>query len=198
MNSRRLSTFLALAIGIAGCSTTPAPEVRYFLLRSEAPKPGVVNLSVEPVIGLGAVRVAPYLVGDGIVLEVGPGEIHEARYWRWSESLEEGLRLLVANRASSTLGRPLLGHAAGESLEYSVNVYVETFHATKDGDVKMVARWSVAAQKKDAEPSRFRFSDSLRMQGSGYPELVRTHRELAERFADEVARSLAQIVTVEN
>ena len=54
----RVLLLLTLAL-FAGCGSAPVQEVTYYLLRSEPPPPGVTNLSVTPVIGIGTVRVAP-------------------------------------------------------------------------------------------------------------------------------------------
>ncbi len=192
----RVLLLLALAL-IAGCGSAPVQEVTYYLLRSEPPRPGVTNLSVTPVIGIGTVRVAPYLLDDGIVLERSDGEVRTARMHRWSEPLDESLRLIVSNRVSAVLGRPLLSSAQGSDVNFSVDLSIEEWHATEAGVVHLVARWVVRATDSEEATRRFRFSDRAVLAEPGYAALVQAHLNLGERLADAVAGTLAPLQSVQ-
>ena len=192
----RVLLLLTLAL-FAGCGSAPVQEVTYYLLRSEPPPPGVTNLSVTPVIGIGTVRVAPNLLDDGIVLERPDGEVRSARMHRWSEPLDESLRLIVSDRVSAALERPLLSDAQGSDVDFSVDLFVEEWHATEAGEVHLVARWVVRATDSEVATRRFRFSDRTPLAAQGYPALVRAHLNLGERFADAVAGTLEPLQGVQ-
>ena len=142
----------AFALGVplgllAGCLTLgPRPEpTRYYVLepRSDAPNP---SRPAMPVLGVGPVRLPPYLDRREIVTRSGPGRLDVASADRWAAPLDllfasvlaEDLRVIVPAR--EVVAWPW---SVGAPPEWSVSIDVLRFDGEPDGTAVLDARWIV-------------------------------------------------------
>ncbi len=177
---------LALALCLVGCTSAP-PERTYYLLRVEPP----ANLTAaDPLpIGLGRISLPPYLDRVGLVVQTDEHRVREARYHLWAEPLDEGAWFYLRDRISSELGRALdPGQDLGGRVRYRVDIRINEFHGTLDGQSRLIARWSVRDLEDDSVVESQRFSQTRRQAGDGYPGLVNAQLTLL----DELARTIAQ------
>lgn len=83
---------------LAGCVGNHSPAPTYYLLTAQAP---VSTRSSEPVdftIGVGPVRVAPFLARTDIAVHAGGSAMQLRERERWGEPLEQGVqRVLLQN-----------------------------------------------------------------------------------------------------
>ena len=80
---------LTLALLLHACAAS-TPATREYLLRDATTAVAAPAGAAE--VTLDSVRMAPYLDRAGIVVEVAPLQIVEARYERWAEPLGLALR----------------------------------------------------------------------------------------------------------
>jgi len=86
---------LALALILAGCSSTPSSNY-YVLSAREAPNPS----GHSPSLGIGPIRIPEYLNRNALVYQRDGNALSIARFERWAEPLEEGVtRVLRLNLA---------------------------------------------------------------------------------------------------
>ncbi|MEE4360347.1 MAG: PqiC family protein [Pseudomonadales bacterium] len=187
----RFAPTLLLVAALAGCvAPAPVPEPATYLLRSAVQDR---TSTTEPHFTLGRVRVAWYLEQLGIVLETDAGEIRPARYHRWAEPLDRGIRQLVADLAARELGQPVAKdpeRAAADALR--VDIVVDSFHGTADGAAVLDAEWTIFGP---GSPSprllHRRFSSRASLAAAGYPALVAAEVRLLEELAVLLAADLA-------
>ncbi len=184
----RVAPGLALALCLVACASAP-PEAAHYLLRVVPP----ADLgSADPLpVALGRISLPPYLDRAGLVVQMDEHQLREARFHLWAESLDEGVWFYLRERISSELGRALHpGQDLGESVRYRVDIRINEFHGTLDGQAHLVARWSVRRVDKDSVVETQRFSQTRRQTGDGYPGLVSTEMELLDELAVTIARTL--------
>jgi len=179
---------------IAGCSSNPAPSLKQYLLRAEAPvqftsqdtRQGLVTT-----ISLGKVAVAPYIDGLGLVLEKGDGQVHIARDHQWAEPLRLSLRSFLSNKISEGFGQPIRAYSYGsKDLSRRIDVRIDELHGTNNGEAKLVAFWAVIDPGKQAVLSENSFYDTEAIDRDGYGALVFAEKVLLSRLASSIAKTL--------
>lgn len=184
---------LAMALFLAGCAGTPAPEPEYYLLRSravlEAPDGAVAR------IGLGSVQVASYIDQAGIVVETDTGSLRPARYHQWAEPLRESLRDFLAREVAAKLGQPVRATPYRDTdwrqqTDTVIDLRIELLHGTVDGAAELAARWALVDPEARELRSEYEFSRRRALATSGYPALVDAERALLRELAGAIAASL--------
>lgn len=180
-------TCLALALLLASCASTP-PERAYYLLRADVPE--LAAADPASLVGIGRVSVAPYLDRAGIMVQVDENRVREARYHLWAEPLDDGIWYYLRDRISSELGRPLNTETDADSWRYRVDVSIEEFHGTLNGEAHLSARWSLRDVDSDEAIATRRFSQTMTQRRDGYPGLVDTQIALLDKLAQAIAQAL--------
>ncbi len=187
---RRLT--LALALCLAACATAP-PERSYYLLRAEVP--GALAAAENGVLlGVGTVSIAPYLDRSGIVVQVDDHRVREARYHLCAEPLDRGIRTYLSDRIAASLGRALNnGSNLVDQWDYRLDVAIEDFHGTLNGEARLVARWSLIDTARDKLIVSQRLVRTKRQTVDGYPGLVEVQAALLDELATEIATALRRV-----
>ena len=185
-----VSLVLALALGFAlGCGGKVPPERAYYLLRGAPNEFSAVDGGLE--IGLGNVRVAPYLDRAGLIVEVGANEVREARFHLWAEPLQRGIHYYLEDRIAAELGRQLApAPAAKNGWLYRVDVRVREFHGDLEGEVRLVASFSLIGVESGEVLVEEQVSFAERRPIEGYPGLVQAQMSLLDRLAASIAAAL--------
>ena len=183
-------TLVGLLGAALGCSSGDVPESSYYLLRAEAPgtlAPADPERSVE----FAPVEIAPYLARAGIMVEVGERQVQEAQYHQWAEPLQAGIRAYLSGRVMNLLGRELnAGAGRARAARYRIHMEVEVLHGSLDGEVRMVARWSLRDSKLGEVVATERIARSRKQGPAGYPGLVAAQTALLDQLADSIATAL--------
>ncbi len=180
---------------LMGCTSTAPQEVTLYLLRPgmDAPQTELSTASFVA-IGLGEVRVAPYLDNSGIMLELEGRKIRPARYHRWAEPLSSSLAVVLSNNLSAELGQPITNRTDARTWDYRLDVYIDEFHGTRDGIAKLNATWTIVSLSVEAADSQHRFASRERILSKGYAALVEAHYRLTEALSTEIANSMKPIL----
>ncbi len=148
---------LALAavaiMSIAGCGSVLAPQPdrsRFFVLTAAnggSPKSTAAALSSSRLsVGVGPVQIPDYLQRPGIATRVGPTQVRYSQVNRWAEPLEECFPRVLAQNLSRSLpkGQVILFPWPGNiHVDYQVQVNVERFELTSQGQAVLAARWLI-------------------------------------------------------
>jgi len=186
---RRAVALAAAAAALLACSAPPVPPTTRYLLRvPEREGSGPVETAD---VGLGAVRVAPYLRETGLMVETGPHQVRPARFHRWAEPLSEGVRRLLRSELSRALGREVAAVPAGGADPATLlEVQIDRLHASLGGRALLVARWRVV---RDGRATAFRHVRSAPLPRDGYAGVVEAEigllRELGAAMADSLPTS---------
>lgn len=179
---------------ITGCSSSPAPSLKQYLLRAESPVQFVSQDSaqgIETTISLGKVAVAPYIDGLGLVLEKSGGQVHIARDHQWAEPLRLSLRSFLSNKISEKLGQPIRAYSYGKKyLSRRIDIRIDELHGTNNGEAKLVAFWAVIDPREQAVLSENSFYDTEALARDGYSALVLAEKALLSRLASSIAKTL--------
>ena len=92
--ARRKSLALLVGLGVAGCSSTPSPPVRYYRLRVEPPEDKAATPTVgatKEVWQLLSVRMPDYLDRDELWFATGSNALQASEGHRWIEPLRDAV-----------------------------------------------------------------------------------------------------------
>ncbi len=188
---RRLT--LALALCLAACATAPPPEHSYYLLRAEVPA-DLASAEGSALLGIGTVSIAPYLDRSGIVVQVADHRVREARYHLWAEPLDRGIRTYLSDRVAALLGRALNnGSNRVDQWAYRLDVSIEEFHGTLNGEARLVAQWSLIDTAREKLIASQRLVRTKPQTVDGYPGLIEVQTALLDELATEIATALRRV-----
>ena len=187
-----LSTAVLAGAALAGCANPP--ERAYYLLRAEVPA-ALAAPDPARLVGVAPVAVADYLDRSGIVVQVEPNRVREARYHLWAEPLTASIRSYLHDRLAADLGRSLGGGPGTASTwRYRIDVGVEVFHGTLGGVARLVALWSLRDLAEDRVVETRRFSRTRRQTADGYAGLVEAQIALLDELSRDIVRALREVL----
>lgn len=135
------SGFLIAAFALSACQGPRSLNTSYYLLTAQSPRAEAPMR--ETVIGVGPVRVAPFLDRPQIIIHSGGGETEVSDGQRWAEPLDRGIqRVLVQNLAGLT-GADMRNFPWTRTTvpEYAVRIDILDFNRTADGNAVLEAHW---------------------------------------------------------
>lgn len=176
---------LLVLLLLGACAGKPVERHEYLLPMPVLSVPGGPG---DPVRLL-PVMIAPYLDQQGIVLQTAGSEVRVARHNEWAEPLDAALDRYLQVAIANAAGRmvqiaPLVTRMAMTE----VQVRIQQLHGSSDGDVRLVAEWSVATP--DGSRTLHVFDAAEAQPVDGYPGLVAAHAALLDRLASAIAGSL--------
>ena len=181
-------TLIAILL-VTACASS-VPQLKHYLLRSDALSQFAAE---EPgsITGIGAIVVASYIDGLGIVLETAEGEVQEARNHQWAEPLRDSLRIFLAREISAASGQIIRFQTNREAdWQQRIDVRIDELHGTVNGEASLVAYWTVSDLAGGAMISDNGFSDTGDLSRDGYEALVQAHKKLLRRLAAAIAATL--------
>ena len=144
----RLLTVLAIALGVANCNPLGPqsdPTRFYFLgLLDTSEVDGVAKL--DAAIGVGPVRLIPYLKRTPIATRVGENEVEYSQIDRWAEPLNDVIPFYIATNLNYLLSPedieifPWIG---SNQMDYVVKIDILGFQRNMDGDAELWADWDI-------------------------------------------------------
>jgi len=186
------SVFILTAWLLAGCfgGGNRVSEPEFYLLRADVQLPDGPQAPAVTV-GIARVSIADYLGQAGIVVASGGNQVRPARQHLWAEPLDSSIRLFLRDAISSELGYPIYGDTAKRlSWDYRIDIRIDEWHGSLEGDVKMLASWTVIDVSNDTELVRHRFERMIGMTDDGYDALVEAQKSLLSELAVAISASL--------
>ena len=179
---------LALLLFGAGCARTPA--ARYYVL--DAPNGTVVaGERTGPLLGLGPITLPGYLDRPQIVTRSSDSQLQLLGQARWAEPFAESFeRLLRARVAAALPNARVIGMPwkASSAPEKRVTVQVERCDRGADGNLVLVARWTVTVGEQAGGSQHV--SNVAVPASADTSALVAAHAEAIARLAAEIAGAL--------
>ena len=175
---------LVFTLLLVACAGTSPPTHTHYLLRADVPE-RTARVEAPASVGLLRVDVAPYLKQSGLVLATGDHQVRPARYHKWAEPLDEGLRRFLRAEISNALGYDVSAESAQQSQwDYAVQVSVDQLHGTLSGEALLSASWRITRGGGADEVASFRLARSESLARDGYAGLVDAEIGLARQLAD--------------
>ena len=196
----RAAIAVALLAAPVACSPlAPIPDTsRYYTLAPEPPEPPAAAppRAALATVGLGPVRLPPYLDRPQIVTRAAPERVEIASHDRWAAPLDVLFtRTLAEDLREAIPAREVLAWPwpRGAAVDWTVSVDVLRFERERDGTAVLEARWTVS-RRAGAEPiergrTLARVPAADREMASSVAALGRSLGALARDLATALARA---------
>lgn len=162
---------------LAGCRATKPSH--YYVL--DATAAGQASDATPRAVGLGPVRVAPYLDRPQIVTRPSANALSINEFHRWAEPVKDGVpRTIAANLVALSPGTRVVLYPwrSGDDVPIKVRVDVNRLDGVLDGDARLEADWTVDCGK---DQHVFGHTDGAlvqRVDGPDYEALARAESAL--------------------
>jgi uncharacterized lipoprotein YmbA len=186
----RLLLATACVVMLAGCvggTRSPAPD--YYLLTSQQTNESPARPDFT--IGVGPVRIAPFLSRPQIVVHEGGGVMKVQRQ-RWGESLEHGIqRVLLQNLAALTgaQGRAFPWRRT-TAPDFAVRVDITDLDRLTDNSAQLEVSWVLEdlRNQRIVATQQTRFTTAI--SGNDMPALVQAYSTLLMQLAQQIQRGI--------
>ena len=184
-----------LALTLAGCGGGTEPSSYYLLSAMPTPEAPIrADMTDQLAVGVGPISLPAYLDRPQLVTRASPNRLNLAEFDRWAEPLRDMFSRTLAEDVSALVGTDLvyvLPRRDAPALDYQVPVEVFRFDRDAEGQVKLLARWSIFHD----EPSEPLLVRRLLIREptppeSGAEEIIVALSRAVETLAREIARDL--------
>jgi uncharacterized lipoprotein YmbA len=157
----KVITFSLVCLTAWGCSPlAPRPDLsKFYLLGPVAGTATPINGRL--VIGVGPIGFPDYLRRPDVVTRTGPTEIAISTNEIWGEPLDSNFARVLRENLAQRLDTQRIEEypwARNARIDYEVEVNVQRFEKTSDGQSQMVARWII----KDGQSGKDLYSSETR------------------------------------
>lgn len=184
----KLLAGLAVIGALAGCINHGGKPQTFYLLTARAQPTAATPLATT--LGIGPVRIAPFLKRPQQVTHAGGGALQVAEQQRWSEPLEQGIqRVLLQNLAADT-GADMRNFPWTQTTipRFALRVDVIDLDRAADGNALLDVQWTLedVAQNKLLESRREQFRAAM-------PDAADDGSALAAAYSDLLAQLSARM-----
>lgn len=141
-----------IGLALAGCSGTE-PSNYYLLSTLPAPESPIrATPSNQLAVGVGPVSLPMYLDRPQLVTRASPNRLDLAEFDRWAEPVQDMFSRSLAENVSALIGSDLvyvLPRRRTPELDYRVAVEVFRFDRGAEGEVKLLARWTITKDNEE-------------------------------------------------
>ncbi|HLS98624.1 MAG: PqiC family protein [Porticoccaceae bacterium] len=137
-----LAALLCLALATGGCLAPRSPAPDYYLLiaRSESGQPTLAGKT----LGIGPVRVAPFLDRPQIVTHGADGSLTLAEGHRWAEPLDRGIQRVMEQNLSALTGATTRNFPWTRATIPDFALRLDVLELNRDGgDAVLEASWVI-------------------------------------------------------
>jgi uncharacterized protein len=187
------SQLLIGCVGIAllsGCIGSRSPAPAYYLLTART-QTKIATLDTS--IGVGPVRVAPFLTRADITTHAGGGNMQFSESERWGEPLEQGIQRVLLQNINTLTGAETRNFPWRQSgiPQYAVRIDVTDLDRLVDSKAILEVSWMLEDLKsaRVVKTQQERFSVSIG--GSRIDGLTTAYSELFAQLAEHIAQAAA-------
>jgi uncharacterized protein len=202
MKMKAIWAALGVCALAAGCSVlSPQPDrTKFFILNplSEGAAAGGQAGSTSPgsqlIIGVGPVDFPDYLRRLPVVTRVAPNRVDLSDEERWAEPLDKNFVRVLSENLATLLGTQRIEKypwPVKNRIDYQIEVDVERFETTSDGQTQLMASWIIrdGATDKILYASRTAAGapagpDELSASAALSSDLATLSKEIASRVAE--------------
>ncbi|MEZ5590891.1 MAG: PqiC family protein [Gammaproteobacteria bacterium] len=203
--------WLCSVLWVAGCST--APVTRYYQIQPvaglAAGLTGVNTANPAIALGIGPIRLPPYLDRTKIVLEQQDNELKLAQYSEWAGPLDDNISSVLAREIGALIGTDQISRypwPPETTVDYRVEVDLIRLHAVANHEVVLAARWVIKDSDRQPVAGQLNsFSAPIRPGTPGAPTaaeepaalnpIVTAHAEVLQQLARTIATALQDLTT---
>ena len=192
-----LPACLSLLAALAGCSSTPAPPIEYYVLApAVSATDSVVELANRPTVVIESVDLAAYLRQSGMIIQTGNNQLLVSRTHLWAESLELALPkalLRKLQQQSDQYSYYLKTLDWVGQTDYRLRLRVDSLQATEQGEVVAAGRYQIIPAKSPLDPVFVDFNLHRDLQQDGYAAAVAEINALLGQIAAAILASVDKL-----
>jgi len=196
-HSATLLSLIPFILMLNSCGTTPPSQ---FYMLEPMPENEAIQASADKYnevhIGIGPIQFAEYLDRTQIVTRTDGTQIKLAETHRWAEPLQNNFARTLAQNLSMLIntGKVSLYPSRNWSeVDYQVLVNVWQFDASRQGEVSLVANWSIRGKGGSdfLTMKKSVFSANVEPAAS-YADIVRALSGTVEMLSREIAEAIRE------
>jgi uncharacterized lipoprotein YmbA len=195
----KLFAACATAAALLGCGPILAPtpdRTKFYLLTpaDSAPALAASSLGSDFTLGLGPVKVPPYLDRPEVVTRAAPNRLELSKADRWGESLQTSFTTVLSRDLGAQLGTHqilVFPWYSTSHIDLQVEIDVYRFETDAKGDAQLSARWTIL---NPADKSILYSAESNLTQPSKPGDTTDAAAALSRTLAD-FSREIANMVT---
>ena len=200
MNARFYTITRCLLVSLLLTACGSSPPVRYFTLSSTVPV-GEHDADDAVVLGLGPMRMAPYLDRSQIVIRGSGAEIEIDEFVRWAEPLSTAfLRVVSADVDNAVNGVTVIAFpwesAVWSQVDYRLLGEVTRFDGDPSGRVVLETQWGIAATDSDVwpvKPRRRRYESQMALPDDP-ASLAAAMSEALAKFSSDIVSEIQPLL----
>lgn len=189
------SMLFPILLAVNACGTSPPS--RFYLLEPLTGSDSAHSLAAKPGelhIGVGPIQFAEYLDRTQIVTRTGSTQVQLAETHRWAEPLQRNFARILAENLSILLPTDRVSLHRSRNwpdIDYQVLVNVWQLDARKQGEVALVANWSIRTDhgKELVTMKKSVFNTTLEPEAS-YAEIAAAMSETVAMLSREIAGAI--------
>lgn len=145
---RRVLMLMALLTAASACTPSRSPAPVYHLLTATAARPMV---ELDTTIGVGPIRVPPFLESTSVVTHGGGGRLEVSRQHRWSEPLDQAIQRVTLQNLSILTEAKLRNFPWRRRAQpaYAVRLDVLDLDRLSDGTAVLEIIWHLEDMQRD-------------------------------------------------
>jgi hypothetical protein len=202
MNINAIRLALGACVLAAGCSVlSPQPDRSKFLILTPisygagtGAQPASTIAGSPLTVGVGPVDFPDYLRRLPVVTRVAPNRVDLSDEERWAEPLDKNFVRVMSENLATLLGTQRIEKypwPVNDRIDYRIEVNVERFETTSDGQAQLMASWII----RDGSSDKILYAsrtvagapagpDELSASGALSSDLATLSREIASRVAE--------------
>lgn len=188
------------AVLLSGCGIlAPIPDTSHFFMLAPLADSSVQPASGErlqtTVIGLGPIKLPPYLDRNEIAMRLSPTQVTYSDTDRWAEPLSVTMSRVLLQDLSRLLGTDLIVRypwSNAAKVDYQIEIELLQFEATKGGEAQLRARFGIV-QGGTRRPLVVRDASFTRPGATDTATSVTALSALLGDLSQEIASALRQL-----
>jgi uncharacterized protein len=187
----------ACTVLLSGCFGTRSPAPTYQLLTARAQNKSV---ALDTSIGVGPVRVAPFLNRVNITTHAGGGSMQFNDSERWGEPLEQGIQRVLLQNINMLTGaetRNFPWRQTGTP-QYAVRIDIADLDKLADGSAALEVSWMLEDLKNARVLTTRQQRLVITLNGNDVAALTNAYSDLFAQLAQQVVDALQQAAAAPN
>jgi uncharacterized protein len=187
---------LLLTLLLCACSSAP-PGISYYVLDDPA-QPMSATSTNGTTITLVSLTLPDYLRQDGLVMQLGPNQLHMSDRHYWAQSMSAGIEsvLLKQLNADNTSFR-LLSVTEPGARQSEYQLHIQFFHLLieQQNAVRLQASYWLTDNHNPAPVLHGSGDISLELTDDGYPHAVAKMHQTLITFSQQLSEDLDTLIT---
>jgi uncharacterized lipoprotein YmbA len=187
---------------LAGCTIlAPQPDRSHFFVLASLPNTDAETsgnqspLAPNIILGLGPVRLPPYLDRNEIALRLSPTQVTYSSTDRWAEPLNVSVDRVLLQNLSRLLGTDrilMYPWSSAIDVDYQIRIELLAFEGTKGGEAQLTARYAILIART-REPLAVREANFSRPTGTDTAAEVAGLSATLGDLSRDIAATLRQL-----